>query len=256
MIKYRLVIILITVLKCIICQEISKNEKQIDWSYLSDSPYEWKKNFYSCNGHSQSPINIELNKIIYNPLLKPFKFINYNKKLMWNFTNNQHTVIMSPIYNNMLNINISVNGSNLIELFHLLQVHFHWSISNFKGSEHYIDNKSYPLEMHLVHQSNSKRFLVLGFLFELSNKTNSNLEQLIDGVSNAKDFNHFKIENFKLNQILPSENFCRSYIQYVGSLTTPPCTEGIIWNIFTKKIKVSKEQVKLKFFYIIIIFLK
>jgi carbonic anhydrase len=246
-------LMLIAALSCYKC-EVQQNEPttiktestSAVWNYLGEGSEKWKEDFSNCNGHFQSPVDIRLKRMTYNPLLKPFKFINYDEKLHWNFTNNGHTVILTLINSEgSSNATISLKGGNLEEKFNLLQIHFHWGRSNKQGSEHFINGHSFPLEMHMVHKSDaSNQFLVLGYLFEISDEDNSDLDKLIDGISNAKDSNHFKAEDFELNHILPDEKLRTSYMQYIGSLTTPPCTEGIIWNIFKEKIAISSSQVR------------
>ncbi len=58
---------------------------------------------------------------------------------------------MSPINKNNTLIP-KISGSNFKEQYNLVQFHFHWGPVN-QGSEHLVDNKSFPLELHLVHKN-------------------------------------------------------------------------------------------------------
>jgi carbonic anhydrase len=51
--------------------------------------------------------------------------------------------------------------------FEMKQFHFHWGENDFVGSEHLINSKRYPLEIHMVHQSSDQTYSVLGFLFDV-----------------------------------------------------------------------------------------
>ena len=54
--------------------------------------------------------------------------------------------------------------------------------------------------------------------------------------------------NLKLEKILPESSTLNKYYRYSGSLTTPPCTEGIKWNVFATYINISREQVSVQFY--------
>ena len=49
--------------------------------------------------------------------------------------------------------------------------------------------------------------------------------------------------SLKLSDIIPNESLLSDYYRYTGSLTSPPCTEGVIWNVFPQKINISLNQV-------------
>ncbi len=52
---------------------------------------------------------------------------------------------------------------------------------------------------------------------------------------------------FNLAKILPDERYLRQYYRYGGSLTTPPCTSGLVWTVFEHKIPISHRQVTFAF---------
>ncbi len=60
-----------------------------------------------------------------------------------------------------------LNGSDFNETYNLLQFHFHWGYSNNQGSEHTLDNRRFPLELHMVHNNSKGQLTVLGFFFEV-----------------------------------------------------------------------------------------
>lgn len=114
-------------------------------------------------------------------------------------------------------------------------MHFH------EPSEHTIDGVRYPLEMHLVHSNDSGQYTVIAIMAK-------------EGQSSApfdflESFLPLKIgerkmvdRSFNMNDNLPANI---GYFFYVGSLTTPPCSEGVNWYILKESITVSLEQVEL-----------
>jgi carbonic anhydrase len=144
------------------------------WPYLVER---------DCGGLSQSPIDIDESETTYRSALKPFEFINYNQNIMWNVFNDGNGIVLSPLTNNTLRI----HGSDFAEAHRLLQFHFHWGKNDFQGSEHTINGRRFPLEVHFVHISNGDGLKVLGFLFELSQTDNPDLNDLLNGISNASE---------------------------------------------------------------------
>lgn len=113
--------------------------------------------------------------------------------------------------------------------FHLKQFHFH------AQSEHTIDGKHQPLELHFVHQEEDGRYAVIGVLIE-EGKENEAFKQVLAAVDKETAINSFDAE------LLLPEN--RSYYHYLGSLTTPPLAENVEWYVLKESIQVSKEQIE------------
>ena len=119
------------------------------------------------------------------------------------------------------------------ERFELKQFHFH------SPSEHLVGGKSFPLEVHLVHKSEVGELAVVGLLFDEGDQ-NPILEKLplfraargADAAADPVDF----------NEIIPERD---RYFLYNGSLTTPPCSEGVSWVVIKQPIKASAEQIQL-----------
>jgi carbonic anhydrase len=164
------------------------------WPYLVER---------DCGGLSQSPIDIDESETTFQPTLRPFEFINYNQNIMWNVINDGNGIVLSPLTNSTLRI----HGSDFAEAHRLLQFHFHWGKNDFQGSEHTINGRKFPLEIHFVHISNGDGLKVLGFLFELSQTDNPDLDDLLIGISNAAERSSILIFSFHLN-----ESFFTSFI--------------------------------------------
>ena len=147
------------------------------------------------------------------------------KALANNFTNNGHTV----------QVNFGTGSSISIDdkSFELKQFHFH------TPSENHIDGKNYPMEVHLVHASEDGALAVVGAMFT-EGKSNPFVKTLVSNLpKKAKDDNDLSKAKFNANDMLP-EN--RDYYRFTGSLTTPPCSEGVRWLVLKTPIQASKDE--------------
>jgi carbonic anhydrase len=139
-------------------------------------------------------------------------------------TNNGHTV------------QAEVGKGSSIEIdgvtFALLQFHFH------APSEHTVQGKSFPLEAHFVHQSAKGEPAVVGVLYS-AGEANSTLTDIIRAVPSSIDQKK-SLPAADCTALLPRE---RSMFRYSGSLTTPPCTEGVRWQVLQTPVTASNEQI-------------
>lgn len=209
--------------------DVTHTSSQKDhWGYTGETgPEHWAEieEGSNCNGKFQSPINIV--KYRENNDLEPIN-LNYtiNTKIH-DVTNNGNSIQ----YNFEKGDFIIVNGIR----YDLKQVHFH------EPSEHTIDGVRYPLEMHLVHTNDSGQYTVIAVMAKegQSSKPFDFLESFLPlKVGERKIVDR----SFNMNDNLPANN---GYFFYVGSLTTPPCSEGVNWYVLKESITVSLEQVEL-----------
>jgi carbonic anhydrase len=130
-------------------------------------------------------------------------------------------------------------GSSVAEAgvtYTLRQFHFH------APSEHTVDGQSFPLEMHFVHMDGGgKPALVVGVLVK-EGRSNAAFDALFARLpQNSGE----KIEpaggKVEAAKILPAD---RSHFVYDGSLTTPPCSEGIRWRVMRQPIEMSAAQIQ------------
>ncbi|GLC47473.1 hypothetical protein PLESTM_002078700 [Pleodorina starrii] len=127
-----------------------------------------------------------------------------------------------------------------------LQFHFHAT------SEHALVGRYFPLEMHIVHRVTGLPacdaaggcIMVTGVLFELgSGGDNPLLEAIWEAMplrEGAINFLRAGAE-IRLGDLLPPLS-ARNYVTYEGSLTTPPCSEGLLWHVFLQPQKISQAQ--------------
>ena len=209
--------------------EPSHQKEHKHWSYQGETgPEHWSEieKESDCDGNQQSPINIIETDVVADASLKPIDIHYSNNAIIHGVVNNGHTIQ----YNFEKGDFITVNG----EKYELKQFHFH------EASEHTINGVRYPLEMHLVHVSEDNKIAVLSVMAKEgeSSAPFTFLEKYLPvNVGETKSIN----SKFDLNLNLP-EN--KDYYTYMGSLTTPPCTENVTWFVFKTPITVSVQQVK------------
>jgi carbonic anhydrase len=195
------------------------------WGYSGDGgPEKWgelSKEYKLCgSGKNQSPVN--LTEMI-DARMKPIKF-NYNA-VQLDAVNNGHTIKVNYAEGSA----IEVDGKT----FKLLQFHFH------TPSENHINGKSYPMEAHLVHADEDGNLAVVAVMF-VKGRENSVVSAIWDQMPSEAGK---KIANpdvtIDINDMLPRK---RDYYRFNGSLTTPPCTEGVRWFVLKTAMFASAEQ--------------
>nr|XP_056721483.1 carbonic anhydrase 6 [Euleptes europaea] len=144
----------------------------------------------------------------------------------------------------------------LPDTFTAVQFHFHWGGLDLEasGSEHTIDGMRYIAELHIVHYNSGKYssfeeakdkpngLAVLAFLYESGDLENTYYSGFIASLAKIKYAGQSTVLNtLNILSLLP-ENLSNFY-RYPGSLTTPPCSETVIWTIFDSPIKLSHAQI-------------
>ena len=117
--------------------------------------------------------------------------------------------------------------------FELKQFHFH------APSENLIEGKSYPLEGHLVHVSDKGEIAVVAVMFE-AGKANPALAAAWGELPAKVGEIHKLKAPLAAEQLLPES---RDYYRFSGSLTTPPCSEGVRWLVMKQPVEVSQAQI-------------
>lgn len=196
------------------------------WSYSGPGgPEFWgdlEPDYATCKtGSRQSPINIEgakssdLPVIHFNYQISPLKIIN-----------NGHTIQI----NYEPGSSISVDNKQ----YSLVQFHFH------HPSEEKIAGKQFDLVAHLVHKDAQGNLAVVAILFQ-SGQTNPFLDLLWKYVPKdvGKEADNKKV-NLNVADLLPAD---RSYYTFAGSLTTPPCSEGVTWYVLKNFVELSPDEI-------------
>jgi carbonic anhydrase len=120
--------------------------------------------------------------------------------------------------------------------YELEQFHFH------APSEHRIAGRRFPAEMHLVHTSGERPPVVIGVLIE-EGAENPTLEAVLADVPAEPAGERPLDAEVDPNQLLPGGGAGDVY-RYRGSLTTPPCTEGVLWTVYERPLELSAEQIE------------
>jgi len=199
----------------------------VHWSYRghTDAMHwaELDEGFQTCKlGKNQSPIDIVTKKTQASADAKPIAFA--------------YTAGAAEIANNGHTIQVNLPAGGTVSLdgvdYKLLQFHFH------TPSEEKINGKNYPLVAHLVHRNEEGRLAVVAVLFKLG-KENAALKPVFAQLP-AKEGETRKIDaGFDAAQLLPAT---RGYYAFTGSLTTPPCSEEVRWQVMKTPVELSPAQ--------------
>ena len=202
------------------------------WGYAGAiGPDAWAKlsaEFATCSkGRRQSPIDLVDAEL--SPLtLEQVKF--EYAPAAFQVVHNGHTIEVRPSIENQI-----VARS---KKYKLLQFHFH------HPSEERFNGKGFALGAHFVHRSEDGELAVVTVLFE-EGAANPELQRLWDYMPLDANDSMRSAEGVTFNPVsmLPADR--AKYLQYIGSLTTPPCTEGVVWIVLRQPVTASPEQIAL-----------
>ena len=197
------------------------------WSYEGETgPANWASinvDWAKCGtGNRQSPIDIrdgmkvDLEQIVfdYNPV-------------SFSVIDNGHT------------IQVNLNGGNYITVqgrtYELLQFHFH------RPSEERINGKGFEMVVHLVHKDAEGKLAVVAVLLERG-KAHSLIQTVWNNLPLEKNDTITPSVVLDMKELLPKH---REYFTYMGSLTTPPCSEGVLWLVMKEPMQASPAQMAL-----------
>lgn len=215
---------LLVVMAC--STSFAANQHGAHWEYDGkNGPAHWgelEKEFGACKlGKEQSPIDIST-KSIEKAKLPEIKAA--YKASAGELVNNGHTI----------QINLADGGSATVPsgAYKLLQFHFH------TPSEEKIDAKNFPLVAHLVHKNEAGNLAVIAVLFK-EGKENDALKGIFNALP-AKEGKEPLKASFDATKLLPTS---MGYYTFKGSLTTPPCSEGVAWQVLKTPVEMSKAQI-------------
>ncbi|KAM4623955.1 uncharacterized protein ACJ7VT_004925 isoform 1-T2 [Polymixia lowei] len=249
------------------CYDDHCEYKPDHWHLLPDS---------HCAGHRQSPVNIEKSKTTEDRSLDEFTYVKFDDKRTMKYMMNTGHTVKCVLKDSM----VEVSGGGLGHVYSTLQFHFHWGDTSDRsgGSEHTVDSKRYPMEMHIVNKRKDLTLdeavrtptglAVLGFFIEAAEdhkgrsggstheeeeeeeeKPTSNsdswkkLTSYLSAIQNISSKVNIT-EDISMDELLGDVDRT-AYYRYNGSLTTPACNEAVVWTVFKQPIKVDKNLMKM-----------
>lgn len=200
---------------------------EVHWSYEGQGgPERWgqlRPDFNKCaTGTRQSPIDIrEGIAVDLEPIVFDYKPSNFS------VIDNGHTVQVNVAQGN----SIQIMGRR----YELLQFHFH------RPSEERINGRQFDMVAHLVHKDAEGRLAVVAVLLDRGS-THALIQTVWANLPLEKNELQQAQATLDMNQLLPES---RLYYTYMGSLTTPPCSEGVLWMVLKQPVQVSNQQINI-----------
>jgi carbonic anhydrase len=209
------------------CAGASAQEGNPAWSYEGKTgPFNWSHldpAYKACSaGKEQSPIDISGAHL--NKALQPIEFHYISGGMT--LVNNGHTVQVTPPAGSY----IVVNGTR----YDLVQFHF-----NHPG-EDAVKGKLPDMSLHLIHKSADGKFVGIAVRLNEGNG-NAVLASLWQHLPKTAGATDKTTESMSPAGLLPTD---RGYWTYTGSLTVPPCTEGVQWFVFRQQVELSRDQLR------------
>ena len=197
----------------------------VHWGYQGDTgPAAWgglKSEYSMCkSGERQSPIDIRGGLAVN---LDPVRFDYQASKFA--VLDDGHTVQAKLAPGSSINI----GGRR----FDLQQLHFH------RPSEERIDGRQFEMSLHLVHKDEQGRLAVVALLFD-QGPPNAVVQNVWNNLPLERGEAMPAREALELAALLPND---RRYYTYMGSMTTPPCAEGVQWIVMRAPQSLTAEQI-------------
>lgn len=195
------------------------------WSYEGEgAPVRWGKlnsAWTKCeNGTRQSPIDIR------DGIKVDLEQVNFNyRPARFSVIDNGHTI--------QVNLGAGNSITTMGRKYELVQFHFH------RPSEERVNGQGFQMVAHLVHKDAEGKLAVVAVLIE-EGQAHSLVQSVWNNLPLEKNEALAAMTPMDLNELLPER---REYYTYMGSLTTPPCSEGVLWIVLKEPIQVSSQQI-------------
>ena len=200
--------------------------REIDWAYSgATGPEAWgqlKPAYRQCMlGKRQSPIDIRDGLPVH---LDPIQF---------DYRPTRFRVIDTG---RTVQVNLDLGNSITVmgQRYELVQFHFH------RPSEERVNGRAYPMSAHLLHKSPSGQYAVVAVLLD-QGEPHPLIQQVWNNLPLERHQELAAQAPMDPSQILPAQR--HQYYTYMGSLTSPPCTENVLWMVMKEPVTVSIEQI-------------
>lgn len=213
------------------------------YEFSYDSQVSWPGVCNSNNNARQSPINIQTSSVTENSNLTNLQFGDgWTTPLNGTFKNGGHNVQFDPSNTESPAVLTTITP---LGTYRVLQMHMHWGRDDSQGSEHTVNDKQYPLELHFVHQNVEQtdtlagdRLAVIGVFARAVSEDISGVWAQLNASAIREHPSSIPVTNFVYNSLLPTS---REYYHYIGSLTTPGCDEVVQWFVLKDPIDVPAQ---------------
>jgi len=215
-----------------------EEEKLLDsWNYSPSGnmgPKFWGNVSSSCGGLSQSPIDLSS---------KHGRGLSAQRPLQFRYKKSEMTLLNDGKFIRAE----TTNGGSLTVSGHatytLRAIEFH------APSEHTVDGAASDAEIQLIHEMDNGRLAIVSVLVNVGEEPNPLMKQLWGALPRGINSNKGTAEVVDANEALTvgtyfAENGVVSYYSYLGSLTSPPCDEGVTWYILNEQGIVTREQIE------------
>lgn len=225
--------------------QMERGDDHSHWRYGGDPP--WPQLSPACAGRFQSPVDIRPENTAFCPALRPLQLCGFEllplPKL--HLRNNGHTVKLTLPPGMKMALGPGRE-------YQALQLHLHWGAADRPGSEHTVGGQRFPAEIHVVHLSTAFAkvdealgrpggLAVLAAFLQEGPEENSAYEQLLSHLEEiSKEDSEIWVPGLDVSALLPSD--LSRYFRYEGSLTTPPCAQGVIWTVLNQTVRLSAKQ--------------
>jgi len=207
---------------------IASESKAQKWTYQGETgPANWSKlskAYQACNnGKNQSPVNLK------NTVDGKLPGIPYN-----------YTILVAEQIKNTghsIRVDIRSGGEIKVDGKEFTLTHFQFRTP----SENKIKNKQFPLEVQFVHESEDGQTAIIAIMYKLGSP-----DQLLESLWTQMPVSKGQSKRLKTKSlsVLETDQELKRYVRYNGSLTTPPCTEGVIWLVKKPYLTVSQRQLE------------
>ncbi|CAO2173106.1 unnamed protein product [Urochloa humidicola] len=215
-------------------QEETEDEHEFSYDPRDENgPAHWgriKAEWANCSaGRMQSPIDLHHERV---SLVRDLGYLDHSyRPADASIVNRGHDIM----------VKFSGDAGSLVingTAYYLKQLHWH------SPTEHTVNGRRYDMELHLVHESAENKAAVIGVLYEVGDGHDAFLHRLEPAIRRIADRRDME-EHVGVVDSRGARGRASVYYRYVGSLTTPPCTEGVIWTVVKRVRTVSKYQLEL-----------
>jgi carbonic anhydrase len=199
-------------------------------------------------GRRQSPINVEPEKLLYDPHLRPLHLDKH--KVSGTLHNTGQTLVFRVDKDTKHHVNIT--GGPLAYRYQFEEIYIHYGTENHQGSEHHIHGYSFPAEIQLYGfnaelyhnmseaQHKSQGIVGISLMVQIGDTPNPEL-RIITATFNKITYKaqYTSIRHLSLHTLLPETQY---YMTYEGSTTHPGCWETTVWIILNRPIYITKQE--------------